>query len=173
MRPEIKLFLRDKSKKILLIKNTNNRWNKLRGVIKPCLSTLIIHFCNLIPPSNLKNYFLRNLLHMQIGKNASIAKVDFDNIFPELFSIEENGIMGHNVKILTHEITPNQFRLGRISVGKGALVGAFSSIRSGVLIGEGAIVSMSSFVNKDIPPFELWGGVPAKRIKKLKKHAEL
>jgi len=28
---------------------------------------------------------------------------------------------------------------------------------------------MCSFVNKDIPPHELWGGIPAKKIKSLKK----
>lgn len=36
----------------------------------------------------------------------------------------------------------------------------------GVTIGEGAIVGAGSVVTKDIPPYEIWAGVPAKFIKK-------
>lgn len=168
MHPQIKKFLRDKNQKILVINDINGKWNKLRGVLKPCALTIIIKFCNLIPPSELKNFFLRSLLKMKIEKGARIASVDLDNIFPELLSLEKDATIGHNVQILTHEITPSQFRVGRIKICSGALVGAFSSIRSGVTIGPGSVVSMCSFVNKDIPANELWGGVPAKRLKKLK-----
>lgn len=44
-------------------------------------------------------------------------------------------------------------------VGDGALV------LSGVKIGKGAIVAARSVVTEDIPPCEIWGGIPAKRIK--------
>jgi acetyltransferase-like isoleucine patch superfamily enzyme len=37
-----------------------------------------------------------------------------------------------------------------------------------VTVGENSIVAAYSFVNRDIPKNEVWGGVPIKRIKKLK-----
>lgn len=39
------------------------------------------------------------------------------------------------------------------------------TISKGVHIGKGSIIGANSFVNKDIPPFSIVGGVPAKIIK--------
>jgi acetyltransferase-like isoleucine patch superfamily enzyme len=39
-------------------------------------------------------------------------------------------------------------------------------ILKGVCIGEGAVVAAGSVVTKNIPSYEIWGGVPAKFIKK-------
>ena len=39
-------------------------------------------------------------------------------------------------------------------------------IKSGIVIHTGAIVGMGSVVTKDISPYEIWGGNPAKIIRK-------
>lgn len=44
-------------------------------------------------------------------------------------------------------------------------IGAQSIIRRGVTIGNGAVVGANSFVNKDVPPFAIVGGSPAKIIR--------
>lgn len=44
-------------------------------------------------------------------------------------------------------------------------IGAGSIIRRGVTIGTGAVIGANSFVNKDIPPFAIAVGSPAKIIK--------
>lgn len=44
-------------------------------------------------------------------------------------------------------------------------IGTNSIIMSGVKIGKGSIVAAGSIVTKDIPPCEIWGGNPAKKIK--------
>lgn len=36
----------------------------------------------------------------------------------------------------------------------------------GVVIGEGAVVGANSFVNKNVPPWEIWAGSPAKFLRK-------
>lgn len=43
----------------------------------------------------------------------------------------------------------------------------------GVNVGRGAIVAAGAVVTKDIPPCEIWGGVPARKIKdRFKKEEE-
>ncbi len=44
-------------------------------------------------------------------------------------------------------------------------IGHNSTIIAGVKIGKGSIVAAGSIVNKDVPECEIWGGVPAKKIK--------
>ena len=44
-------------------------------------------------------------------------------------------------------------------------IGHSSIILSGVILGEGCIIAAGSVVTCDIPPCEIWGGVPARKIK--------
>jgi acetyltransferase-like isoleucine patch superfamily enzyme len=44
-------------------------------------------------------------------------------------------------------------------------IGANSIILPGVTIGEGAVIAAGSIVTKDVLPFSIVGGVPAKLIK--------
>lgn len=45
-------------------------------------------------------------------------------------------------------------------------ISANCTIGKGVIIGKGSIIAANSFVNKDIEPYSIVGGVPAKLIKK-------
>ena len=54
---------------------------------------------------------------------------------------------------------------GRITIQDNVWIGDNAVILSGVTIGEGAIVGANSVVTKDVPPFTVVGGVPARIIK--------
>ena len=45
-------------------------------------------------------------------------------------------------------------------------IGCRVTVLPGVTIGEGAVIASNSLVNKDVPPYTLVGGVPAKILKK-------
>lgn len=50
-------------------------------------------------------------------------------------------------------------------IGDDVWVGLGSIIRCGVTIGHGAVIAAGSVVVKDVQPFEIVGGVPAKHLK--------
>ena len=53
-----------------------------------------------------------------------------------------------------------------ITIGNDVWIGANVSLMDGVKIGDGAIVAANALVTKDVPPYTIVGGVPAKPIKK-------
>ena len=50
-------------------------------------------------------------------------------------------------------------------VGNDVWIGVDSIIRRGVSVGNGAIIGANSFVNKDVPPFAIVAGSPARLIR--------
>lgn len=54
----------------------------------------------------------------------------------------------------------------RVIIGNDVWIGANSCIKSGTTISDGAVIGMGSVVTKDVGPYEVWGGNPAKLIKK-------
>lgn len=54
---------------------------------------------------------------------------------------------------------------GDIVIGDDVWLGYGSTVLSGVHIGQGAIIASGSVVTKDVPPYAIVGGVPAKVIK--------
>lgn len=50
-------------------------------------------------------------------------------------------------------------------IGVDCWIGAYSIIMHGVTIGDGSIVAAGSVVTKDVEPYSIYGGVPAKKIK--------
>ena len=55
---------------------------------------------------------------------------------------------------------------GDIVIGNDVWIGFEAVILSGVTIGDGAIIGTRAVVAKDVPPYTIVGGVPAKPIRK-------
>lgn len=115
----------------------------------------------------LKNALLRSI-GVKIGKNVFIAStVGLDIQFPELISIDDGAILGMHSHISTHEVTHSHIRLGKVHIGKNALIGGQATVRSGVSIGENSVVAMRAFVTEDVPPNTLVTGEPDRKVVSL------
>lgn len=142
------------------------QWHLVRNPVRVAFNFVVIQACRFLPSLSLKNGFYR-MLGAKIGKNACFGLGStIDVFFPELVEVGENATIGYNTVLLTHEFLCSEWRKGRIRIGKNALIGANCTALPGVEIGEGAVVSACSLVNKDVPPKAFWGGVPARQIRK-------
>lgn len=57
-----------------------------------------------------------------------------------------------------------------IRIGPRAFLGAHCIVLKGVTIGEGAVIGAGSVVTHNVAPFEIWAGVPARKIRGLARH---
>ncbi len=53
----------------------------------------------------------------------------------------------------------------KIHIGNDVWIGANVYICDGVTIGDGAVIGAGAVVNKDVPPFAVWGGVPGRMLR--------
>lgn len=54
---------------------------------------------------------------------------------------------------------------GNIEIGHDVWIGAYAQVLSGVKIGTGAVIGAGAVITKDVPPYAIVGGIPAKIIK--------
>jgi acetyltransferase-like isoleucine patch superfamily enzyme len=96
--------------------------------------------------------WLYRLVGFRIGRGAFISPdVILDPHFPQLVEIGDYAIIGWGTHLFTHEFDGGKYRIGRIRVGAGAVIGGFSIVRGGVVIGENARVASTCIVYKDVP----------------------
>lgn len=91
---------------------------------------------------------------------AEIAIGDF-TIIGEFVSIRDanHGMArGEPMRYQPHSAAP-------IRIGRDVWIGRGTCVLPGVGIGEGAIIGANSVVNRDVPPFTIAAGVPAKIIR--------
>lgn len=100
---------------------------------------------------------------IEIGNFCSIARdVTIQEYFHDYnklttYFIERNVFGG--------QVENESISKGDIIIGHDVWIGTGVQIMSGITIGNGAVIAANSTVTKDIPPYSIAGGVPAKVIK--------
>lgn len=136
-------------------------WSRFQLVVR----SIVITISRIIPTSALKSAVLR-LTGMKIGRDVTVSPgAVIDPLWPCLIEIDDGAVLGLGCRVLTHECTAQHFRIGKVRIGKGAVVGAGSTVRAGVRIGERVTVGCNSYVNDDVPDGVTVGGVPARILK--------
>ena len=88
--------------------------------------------------------------YVKIGGGCKIMDTDF-----------------HSLDARNRRENDTETKSAGIDIGDDVFIGSSSIILKGVSIGNRSIVAAGSIVTKSIPPDELWGGNPAKLIRKL------
>ncbi len=146
------------------------------------------HFFNKVPIFFIRHFILRAMYGCSLGRsnihmgviffspwkisigNESI--VHFDSFLDGRGSIVigDNVDVSFGVKIFTeqHLTDSDHYEAVKaaVHIENFSVLGSYSIILPGVCIGEGAIVAAGSVVTKNVEPYTVVGGVPAKYIKK-------
>mgnify|MGYP003312634730 FL=1 len=110
------------------------------------------------------NYIVQYTEGLKLGKNFDIGTFTYINAKYGV-TIQNNVKIGSHCSIYSHSTIDD--KQGSVKLMKNCRVGTHSTIMPGVTIGENSIIAAYSFVNKNIPENEMWGGIPAKLMKKL------
>lgn len=116
---------------------------------------------------------------VKIGKNVMIGPlVTIDDVYPNFVIIEDgasiagwNFILAHNKPFEYHKDVSEAF-VAPVIIKKNAWIAIGVIVLPGVTIGAGAIVAAGAVVTKDVPPYCMVGGVPAKIIKTFTKDGD-
>lgn len=141
-----------------------------------------------VPSHHYRRFVYRTIYRMKIGKRsiihwqarffhpAGITIGDYCNIGNNIFMDGREGIQignrvatGSEVMIYTlqHDMESPSFGVvgGPVVIDDYVYLGPRSIILPGVRIGYGAVVGAGAVVTKDVPPYAVVGGVPAKFIR--------
>lgn len=144
-----------------------------------------------IPSHHIRNFIYRHILGVKLAPTATIyfgaeirganqLQIGNGSIIGDKavldarrggIHIGENVQLGSFVKLWTgsHDHDDPYFRSmpgkrGPITIGNRAWIGPSVTILHSVNIGEGAVVAAGSVVTKDVEPYSIVGGIPAKKI---------
>ena len=147
-------------------------WAFLKGVWGRYLQFLTMH----IPMLPSTRVLLQRMRGVKIGKNVFLGtEVMIDPCFPNLVTIEDNvTVAGRNI-LQAHSdrnFEPGVERLIEskflpVKIEQWAWITIGAIILPGVTVGRNSIVAAGAVVTKDVPPFTMVAGVPARVIKKL------
>lgn len=118
---------------------------------------------------------------VEIQKNATVGKrckISSHTFICEGVTIEDNVFLGHNVTFVNDTYpratttngglqTETDWKVETTVVKKGASIGSGVTILANVVIGEGALVGAGSVVTKDVPPYAVVIGNPARLVRTL------
>jgi len=117
---------------------------------------------------------------VEIQKNATVGKnckISSHSFICEGVIIEDNVFIGHSVTFINDSYpraatpdgqlqTEKDWKVERTLVKRGASIGSGATVLSKVTIGENAIVGAGSVVTRDVPPYAIVAGNPA-RVKRF------
>lgn len=106
------------------------------------------------------------IIDAEIGKFCSIA----DNVIigggsHPVTWVSTSPVFHKGKNILGKNFSIHEYKaFERTTIGNDVWIGSDCLIKSGIQISNGAIIGMGAVVTKNVGPYEIWGGVPARKI---------
>ena len=139
-------------------------WPEAKSPLVVVRNYIVIVLARICPSLRLKNWLLRRI-GVTVGAGVAWGLESTPDVFwPERITVGDDAIVGYDATLLCHEFLQEEYRLGDVVVGEGAMIGAGAVVLPGVTVGEGARVAANSLVAADVPPETTAAGVPAEVV---------
>lgn len=155
------------------------RLGELRLKLKLLRCYILQFFASLSPSSGVAVMFHR-AKGCKIGHHVYIGPgVHIDILYPGLVKIEDYVSIGMNSMIFAHSNPTNSIwlkqhyyprKVAPVIIKKGAWIPPGVIVLCGVTIGENSVIGAHSLVIKNVEPYTVHAGIPAKEIAKLRKN---
>lgn len=138
--------------------------------IKRYVRLIAFKLLTTLPVSRFMRADLFRKLGVDIEKGTvRIGKIHIDTLHPEDIHIGSGTAIADGCTLLTHyydvhNLKEHAYWRGEIHIGRNCYVGSNTIFSKPVTIGDGAVIGAGSVVTKDIPPYQVWAGVPARFI---------
>ena len=138
--------------------------------MKRYLRSFLFWFTNLIPFSRFKRASLYRWLGVDIEPGVvRLGTIRMDTLHPEDVHIGAGTVIANGCILLTHFYDPqildeHAFYRGDLYIGRQCYIGSNVVFTKPVKVGDGVVIGAGSVVTKNIPPYEIWAGVPARCI---------
>mgnify|MGYP000855213096 CR=1 FL=1 len=157
---------------------------KLRNIWRWYLQKIARFSVFIIIFGNYSRSFIWRMAGCNVGKKVRIGwDAYFDVGNSHLITLEDDVWIASRALILCHRRDMSIYYKGErykdvphlqlpVVIKKGACVSMGAIIMPGVTVGEGAVVGAGALVTKDVPPWTIVAGTPAKVIKFLEERKE-
>jgi len=153
----------------------------IRLYCRQTYSLMLNQLARMAPPPGLR-VALQRARGVKIGKHVYLGfDVEIDHIRPDLVTIEDYATVGQHVMVFSHrnagssaEIKEKYFPsfVAPTTIKRGAWVTAGSMVLAGVTVGEVSVVGAGSVVKKDVEPYTVVVGNPARMVRRLEREAD-
>ena len=108
------------------------------------------------------------VLDVEIGSFCSIAdNVIIGGASHPISWVSTSPVFHHGKNIMNKNFSNHTFQITKRTIIKNDVwIGSNCLIKSGVTIEDGAVIGMGSVLTTNVGPYEIWGGNPAKLIRK-------
>lgn len=149
---------------------------------------LLLAFVGKVPSHHLRRFAYRFLFGIRIGAHSSIH-IGARFLRPRAVSIGDNCVLGNGIFLdgraglsignrvvtgsevmihtLQHDMDSPDFAAegGPVVIGDYVYIGPRVIVLPNVQIGYGAVVAAGAVVTKDVPPYTVVGGIPARKLR--------
>jgi acetyltransferase-like isoleucine patch superfamily enzyme len=159
-------------------------WGALREVLRNYYARILdkmLRFSIFAGPfsRNIARPTLVRMMGCKVGRRVTIGDdVLVDRPHSHMITIEDHAMISSRCTLIAHQRDWSQHRVGGlvsdcryvvapIRIGRGAFLGMGTIVCPGVNVGDGAVVGAGAVVTRDIPPYTVAAGVPARVLRHI------